>query len=245
MDLTKLIISFILIFFGLILFNANELNQSIFLFINNLTPISFLPFWNFLTLFGDGLTCGCILLIIYSKNKNYAVKTTFLILIISVFIQLLKEFFNFPRPLGIYSVNDIQHIGNILTSRSFPSGHAATIFTLLLSLNVFNNKRFIYYKYILASIIAISRIMVGAHWLSDILVGAGVAIVCIDIYNLFFSVKTKYIIQKITLSLLLLVSFYSLFFFKPKLIFDLIFFKTLGFISLSYFIYSNVLLKKK
>jgi len=61
---------------------------------------------------------------------------------------------------------------------SFPSGHATTIWALCLALAViFPRCRFVWYA--LASIVCMSRLVVGAHYLSDIFAGVYVAAVTV------------------------------------------------------------------
>jgi membrane-associated phospholipid phosphatase len=62
---------------------------------------------------------------------------------------------------------------------SFPSGHATTVWALSLSLAViFPRYRFLWYG--LAIIVSISRMVVGAHYLSDILAGLYVAAMTVN-----------------------------------------------------------------
>ena len=56
------------------------------------------------------------------------------------------------------------------SSYSFPSGHSFSSFNVATSLTLYN-KKLGYIAYPLAILIAFSRIFVGAHYLSDILVG--------------------------------------------------------------------------
>ena len=58
-------------------------------------------------------------------------------------------------------------------SYSFPSGHTTVSFAAAFVL-ASSNKKYIPYAYILASLIALSRIILGAHYLSDVIAGMGV-----------------------------------------------------------------------
>ena len=56
------------------------------------------------------------------------------------------------------------------SSYSFPSGHSFSSFNVATSLALYNRK-FGYFTFPLASLIAFSRIFLGAHYLSDVLIG--------------------------------------------------------------------------
>jgi len=61
---------------------------------------------------------------------------------------------------------------------SFPSGHATTIFALAAALALFF-PRWRLPLFTLAAIVGLSRIIVGAHYLSDVLAGAWVGVVTV------------------------------------------------------------------
>ena len=94
---------------------------------------------------------------------------------------LKKEFFAFERP-GFYEFENIEYLEPVFKYGSFPSGHAATIFVIIfIWLGLAIKKGFKYKLYLysilitLASFVAISRVIVGAHWMSDILASIGIA----------------------------------------------------------------------
>ena len=94
---------------------------------------------------------------------------------------LKKEFFAFERP-GFYEFENIEYLEPVFKYDSFPSGHAATIFVIVfIWLGLAVKKGFKYKPYLygilisLASFVAISRVIIGAHWMSDILASIGIA----------------------------------------------------------------------
>ncbi len=95
---------------------------------------------------------------------------------------LKREIFAFQRP-GFYRFESIEYLEPVFNYGSFPSGHAATIFVVVfiwLGLAVkkgYQHKFFLHGSLIaLASLVAISRVIVGAHWFSDILASLGIAL---------------------------------------------------------------------
>ena len=78
---------------------------------------------------------------------------------------------------------------------SFPSGHAATIFVIVfIWLGLAVKKGFKYKAHLygilvtLASFVAISRVIIGAHWMSDILASIGIAF----LFRAFVDLKSFY-----------------------------------------------------
>lgn len=58
-------------------------------------------------------------------------------------------------------------------SASFPSGHTITAFASAFLITC-KNKKLAPYAYILASLVGVSRIVLGAHYFSDVLAGIGI-----------------------------------------------------------------------
>ena len=75
---------------------------------------------------------------------------------------------------------------------SFPSGHATTICAFCLAMTLlFPRYRLVWY--VLAFLVSISRVIVGAHYLSDVLAGAYVAVITVLLLKLvpFFHMQGK------------------------------------------------------
>lgn len=81
---------------------------------------------------------------------------------------LLGQIWLRPRPFAAMPVNLLIHKN--LFSKSFPSDHAALAFFVAFLLAPYYKR--IWWIYVLAAVIALSRVMVGVHYPIDIMVGA-------------------------------------------------------------------------
>lgn len=118
-------------------------------------------------------------LIVYSNfNSNInSVSASILVipsLVFGLFIQLVKNLVNAPRPAGVGDIN-INFLDPVFQSNSFPSGHTASIFIVCLiwlKVALTNTKGFQMHYFVIvlcALVISLTRVIVGAHWLSDVL----------------------------------------------------------------------------
>ncbi|MCV2443412.1 phosphatase PAP2 family protein [Acinetobacter bereziniae] len=154
------------------------INTPLFLMINGMPPHSDW-FWQNITFMGDGLT-AYVLLIFFCRHNAHLLWLGLLAVLITGFgVQGIKQSIDVLRPIGYLGIEHVQVIGKILKHDSFPSGHAATAFVLAgvlskyLKLNSFRYHRaFTFCVISLATLIALSRVVVGVHWPLDIVIGA-------------------------------------------------------------------------
>ena len=113
-----------------------------------------------------------IWLIFKGKTRG---RITFILLIIGIIASdqisssLMKPFFERVRPCHIFP--DINLLVNCGAGKSFPSSHASNNF-MAAGILFWYNKSWGKYVFILAGLIAISRVFVGVHYPADILAGA-------------------------------------------------------------------------
>ena len=138
------------------------------------------------------ITCVNLILLLYTfkDEKMKALRPVFLLTILSFGVagisgDILKQVFNRPRPIMTYA-GEL----NFLTSSNspaFPSGHATKSVALAVPLifnNISNNRLTKKSKIIVMStavLECISRIVLGAHYLSDVLAGAGLSVLCFPV----------------------------------------------------------------
>ena len=186
-----------------IFYNFNNLSENINYknFFINITEVGD-SVWFFL-LFIVGFTFFYFLKKLSSNNQvkinnhtefqNFFLFSFVGLIITGIITQIIKHIVGRPRPnysmeSGFYEF-DLINFNSYF--HSFPSGHASTIFLVAFVFSLLTPKiRYIYF--IFASIIAISRVVVGAHYFTDLLGGFIVAIIGFKI--------TKYIFEKINKS---------------------------------------------
>jgi len=125
------------------------------------------------------------------KNiSNFFISSFFYILVVGIVTQVLKHIVGRPRP---NHTNFEDSLGfNFFTFdsnfHSFPSGHSSTIFIVCFIL-VATFPKLKYFFYFLASVIALSRVVVGAHFFTDIVAGAILALISFKIINTILEKK--------------------------------------------------------
>ena len=182
------ILAFFFFFTGLSLHYFPDCNYVLLHFFNSnfYNP----DFFKYFTEIGNGFIAAAfvipILSLISDKYKAFNFVPLSALIFPTIYMGLInsflkKEFFAFERP-GFYEFENIEYLEPVFKYDSFPSGHAATIFIIVfiwLSLAVkkgFKYKPHLYSILIaLAGSVAISRVIIGAHWMSDILASIGIA----------------------------------------------------------------------
>lgn len=199
MSKLHIFIAGIIIFcFSLILKIFTDLESKIVIFFNQF--LFDLTFFSFLTEMGNGFFATAILVpclsLLSSKFKiNYVPVQLMIVpaLCIGLDVQFLKYILSFERPASILT-DEIIFLEPIFIAGSFPSGHAATVLSVILiwlsfALNDLESKesKIIFSFFILIALsVALSRVIIGAHWLSDILGSLALALMAIAIFNIDF-----------------------------------------------------------
>jgi undecaprenyl-diphosphatase len=134
------------------------------------------------TYLGNGWVVYWLALVyIYTHNRLKFKESFFLLfltqLVPGIFDIIIKKAINRPRPVvalheliknGTVSINVL---GRHLTKDSFPSGHSVTVFSLAVALSyIFPKHKKIFY--ILAFIVAFSRVYDGEHYPLDVIAGS-------------------------------------------------------------------------
>ena len=135
----------------------------------------------------------------FKETKKILYFTLLSLFFTGVVTQIIKHIVGRPRPnhANINGVFGFDFLSLESAFHSFPSGHTSTIFILAIILSVLIPK-LKYFFYIFGSAIAFSRVVVGAHFFTDVIAGAVVAFICFKILNLVCQSRFEnYRIQKI------------------------------------------------
>jgi membrane-associated phospholipid phosphatase len=138
-----------------------------------------------ITYLGDGVTVLIVILFFLWKRKyNLALAIVIAYLTSGLLAQLIKHLVEAPRPAAILKDSGIIKLVEGVTfhmKNSFPSGHTTTAYAIAIVLVAYTTR----YKniialilFILATLVAYSRIYLGQHFPLDILAGAILGTAC-------------------------------------------------------------------
>ncbi len=158
---------------ALLLLQLTDSNQALFLFLNSVLYSSYESLWLNITLFGDAAVAGIVLFPLLVRRPDIVWAAIIAGIITAIFVNVGKNYFALPRPPLVLDASLFHQIGNLFTTKSFPSGHTAAAFSVaavvLLSIKQTPIKIIVLSAAIL---VGLSRIAIGAHWPMDVLAGA-------------------------------------------------------------------------
>ena len=120
-----------------------------------------------------------------AKNiSNFFIYSFVYILTVGIITQIIKHVVGRPRPnhTDFEDVFSFKYFTMESNFHSFPSGHSSTIFIVCFIL-VSVAPKLRYFFYFLASVVAFSRVIVGAHFFTDIVAGAILALILFKVLN--------------------------------------------------------------
>jgi len=152
--------------------------MEIHLFINSAHNHFLDVFFRHITFLGDGVfIIGIIVLLLFFRFR-YALAVLLSYVASGIPVQLMKKviFPHSPRPYKVFEhYTGFHFIDNFhyYFHQSFPSGHSASIFGLMLILAAISKKRLNqYFFFAIALMVAFSRVYLSQHFFLDILVGS-------------------------------------------------------------------------
>jgi undecaprenyl-diphosphatase len=157
-----------------------EWDQSLFIYLNNLGLEQYDAFWIFVTQIETWTPLFALFIFLFYRFYSWkAASAIFYFLLITTGITLLatdivKEFIERLRPNNVEALAELIRVLQRPSNFSFFSGHASSSFaiTTFAVLSLRHKTKSIYLAYLWPLIFVTSRIYVGVHYPSDILVGA-------------------------------------------------------------------------
>lgn len=158
-----------------------DLQTSSFLLINGYTQLIPDAIWAFLTFLGNGWGVFAITFPLLLLAPRLLTAGIFAGIVSAIASSALKPIFDLPRPASVLMDGSFHRIGEPLLYKAFPSGHTLTAFAVASALYFSSPKNKcgpLLLLFVAASLVGLSRMAVGAHWLTDVLAGAGVGLWC-------------------------------------------------------------------
>lgn len=177
----------------------------------NLRNSVFDLFFKIITELGDKFVFIIIMLILFwAVNKRFSYKFLFAFLLSAIINTVIKVIVKRPRPYEL----GVESVGSKTKGYSFPSGHSQATGVIYYSLKEEFGKKHKALNWVLLIILILvpfSRMYLGQHFLSDVIVGALIGIIMsILAFKLFELMKDKehiYPLYGIPVVLILLIVF--------------------------------------
>jgi membrane-associated phospholipid phosphatase len=157
---------------GIAVIYGLDANRAVFLALNRIGPATSDALWANLTVLGDAMVAFALCLPLWRRRPDLLWALAFVALLGTLWVHGMKPFVDVARPPAVLG-NDVHVIGPAYKAHSFPSGHATTAFAIggLLALGL-ASRLWAGAIVALATLVAISRAVVGVHWPLDIVAGA-------------------------------------------------------------------------
>jgi membrane-associated phospholipid phosphatase len=129
--------------------------------------------WAGITIFGDALVLLALALPIIWYRPQWAWALLVAAVVTTIATHTLKPWLDLLRPAAVLGADAITIIGPELRAKAMPSGHAAAALTLAGALvPVMKSRGARLFVLLFMTLVALSRVVVGAHWPMDVMAGA-------------------------------------------------------------------------
>lgn len=169
-----------LIGLAVLFMHAGTANQQVFVAVQGVTRALPDGFWSWVTLCGTGVVAFALVSPTLAWQPRWYAAGLAAAVLAGAYSNGVKRLFALPRPASVLDPGHLHVIGETLKANAFPSGHSVTAFTLASLLVLASRRPWITAAWAVpaATLIAMSRIAVGAHWPADIAAGAAGGWIC-------------------------------------------------------------------
>ncbi len=168
------VVALVLVMLAVLFMQGGALNREAFVAVQRVTVALPDTAWSMITICGTGVVAFALLAPTLARWPRWYAAGIAAAGIAGLYSNGAKHFFGLPRPASVIDAGHLHVIGETLRANTFPSGHSVTAFTLAAILVFASRKPLPTAVCIVpvATLIALSRIAVGAHWPADLAAGA-------------------------------------------------------------------------
>lgn len=151
---------------------ATGTNRAVFMALNGWSHVTGPGLWPFVTVLGDTAVALALFLPFALRRPDVLWALAVSAVLATLFVHGFKPIFDEPRPPAVLSPESLTIIGAPYRAHSFPSGHTTTIFVAAALIWLHFASPWVRAIVLtIATLVGLSRAVVGVHWPVDIAAG--------------------------------------------------------------------------
>jgi len=157
-------------------------NERLFLHLNGFHSKIADFFFLISTNLGDGIIAFFLVVILLWVSFRDALTFLVITILVTIAVTILKNVFfpEFYRPVAYFEYTEVVRLVTGYDPPmycTFPSGHSATAFSVYFYLAILSKKQIVkFFLFVVALLVAYSRIYLSAHFPEDVVVGSAIAV---------------------------------------------------------------------